>query len=155
MSRSFGIAELVRIAVVDERSGAALYRAMAEKTGNAELKEQFQELAEQERRHEKRFQELLATVESEPPAQYPDEYLDYIEMRMAEGGAGASHTTLEGTDSDLELIETALRFEREQLALQRDMGDYLGDRHKPVVEEIVQEEKDHLVTLSRMKKNLR
>ena len=74
----------------------------------AALEGREKELAEQEGRHEKRFRELLATVEAEPPAQYPDEYIDYLEMRMAEGGAGASHATVGDTVSDLELIETAL-----------------------------------------------
>jgi rubrerythrin len=155
MSRSFDVKELARIAVVDERSGRELYKKMVARAEDAELKARFLWLAEQEAIHIRRFEELYKQLEAGPPAQYPDAALDYLEVVVARGGQMADSVDIGLVESDRELVALAIRFEREQLFLQRDMSEFIADEHKQVIEAIISEERGHLVTLSRELQRLR
>jgi rubrerythrin len=154
MSRQFNVAELVRVAVVDERSGEQLYRKMAVQAHKAELEDLFLQLASQEIGHKERFEELLKQVEIEPAAQYPDEYVDYLELLSGQGGRSEAHQALERAGTPEEVLDLAIRFEREQLALQQEIADALGGAHREVAEAVIGEERDHLVRLNRAKEDL-
>ena len=157
MSKSFDIKALVKVAVLDERSGKELYRKMSGKARDGSVQDTFSSLVEQEKRHEKRFQQMLDELESKgekTSGQYPDEYVDYLELLISEGGGTAAHRKLSENPTDFSMIELAMRFERDQLSLQRDMGTVLGDEHRDLIDEIIEEEMGHLVTLSRLKKKL-
>ena len=154
MSRQFNVAELVRVAVVDERSGEELYRKMAVKAHKAELEDLFLQLAAQEVGHRERFQKLLETVESEPAARYPDEYVDYLELLSGQGGQSEAHEALERADTPEQVLDLAIRFEQDQLALQQEIADALGEAHRDVAEQVIQEERGHLVKLNAAKSDL-
>jgi len=154
MRKTFDIKALVRVAVLDERSGKKLYKKMSEKARNRLVQDTFTTLVAQETIHEERFQQMLDELESageETSGQYPDEYVDYLELLISEGGG---HRNIPENPTDFSMIERAMSFEKEQLSLQRDMGEVLGERHQALIDEIVREEMDHLVTLSRLKKQL-
>jgi rubrerythrin len=157
MSRSFDVKELVRVAVIDERSGKDLYRKMTERAKDSSLKHVFADLVKQEERHEKRFEAMLDDLESsgdEATVQYPDEYVEYLEMIVSGGGMSDAHRKLEDTRDDIGLIDLAAAFEREQLLLQQDMGNILGDAYQSIIDEIIREEQGHLTTLSRARAKL-
>jgi len=157
MSKSFDIKALVKVAVLDERSGKELYRKMSGKARDGSVQDTFSSLVEQEKRHEKRFHQMLDDLESsseKTSGQYPDEYVDYLELLISEGGSSAAHRNLSENPTDLSMIELAMSFERDQLSLQRDMGTVLGEKHRDLIDEIIEEEMGHLVTLSRVKKKL-
>ncbi|MHC4295264.1 MAG: ferritin family protein, partial [Planctomycetota bacterium] len=56
MAELFEITELVKVAIEDERTGVAFYSRLAEKCER--LKETFERLAEEEKIHLKRFEEI-------------------------------------------------------------------------------------------------
>ena len=86
MSLTFDVRELVRIAIIDERSGVQLYRKLADQVQTGRLRDRFRLMAEQERRHEERFEELLKGLpESAEIYKHPDEYVAYLEALVAEG----------------------------------------------------------------------
>lgn len=157
MAKSFSVEALVNVAVLDERSGTDMYRKMASETSSAFLKEAFEDLAEQERKHEKRFQELQNALEAggKPEAvQYPDEYVAYLDVLVSDaGGSRPGKGELAGLD-DAALIDLAMKFEQEHLNLQRDMGAVLGEQHSRIIDQVIREEMGHLVTLSALKKQL-
>jgi rubrerythrin len=155
MSRRFDIRELVRVAIIDERSGEQLYRSMSGRAQDKGLQAEFSQLAEKEKEHQRRFEKMLEGLKDLPDSeQYPDEYVDYLEALVAGGGQSEAGRGIEDMTSDVQLVSLAMRFEREQLALQRDISEFLGDRHKEVIEPIINEERDHLVQLSRAKTRL-
>ncbi len=156
MSRSFDIKELLHIAVIDERNGISMYRDMKEKAQSQKVRELFGFLSEQEQEHEKHFRELEEMVSArEESEHYPDEYVDYLEALVAEGTYGGTGRPVPKGNSDGELIDSAIRFERDQLSLQKDMGNILSSDHKNLIDTVINEERDHLVRLSRMKNELR
>lgn len=157
MARRFDVREMLRVAVLDERSGTRLYRDLAGRARNDELRRTFADLAEQEKHHEKRFQEMLdALGEAEPAEQYPDEYVDYLEALVVQGVRQDAHEQGARCTDDVEAVSLAIRFEREQLFLQRDIADVLGGEHehRAILDQIIQEERGHLVTLSKAKRKL-
>jgi len=157
MSRKFDLKELVRVAVIDERSGKELYKKMSERAHNVELRKKFTWLVGQEKLHQERFERMLEELESKKEKsfmQYPDEYVDYLELLAAEGGQTEAHRRIQQSTDDLDLVELAIRFERDQLSLQRDMGTVLGESYRPIIDEIINEEISHLVALAKEKKKL-
>jgi rubrerythrin len=157
MSKTFDIKALVRVAVLDERSGVELYKKLSKKARNSMVQDVFSSLAAQEILHEERFKGMLDELEStgeQTLGQYPDEYVDYLELLISEGGVSEAHKNISENPTDYSMIEMAMNFERNQLSLQRDMGTVLGERHHALIDEIIREEMGHLVTLSELKKKL-
>ncbi|MFO7899701.1 MAG: ferritin family protein [Planctomycetota bacterium] len=155
MTRTFDIRELLRVAVRDERGGQEMYRSLSEKATDAELAETFRWLAEQEKGHERRFQAMLDDLGPAPgTSQYPDEYADYLESVAQEGGGANLGARAEQTGSDADAVDLAIRFEREQLALQKDIADVLGDRHREIIDAVLNEERRHLVRLAGAREKL-
>jgi len=156
MSRRFDLSQLMRVAVSDERSGMELYKAMEKRAGDKDLRKEFARLAQQELRHSEKFEQTLKDLEeNQVSEQYPDEYADYLEMLVSENYSSDRREELTGNESDLEMVDLALRFERDQLALQREMGELLGAERMAFVQMIIDEERRHLVDLSTAKKRLR
>lgn len=155
MGKQFDITELVRVAVADEEGGIALYKTLAEKAGNTGLKDMFQSLSTMEQVHRDRFRKLLDGLGSqETDGVYPDEYVDYLEALSTGGGGSDVAAQVETCGGDPDLIDLAMRFEREQLQLQQDIGDLLGDQDKDIINEVIAEERSHLVQLSRAKQEI-
>jgi rubrerythrin len=154
MSRQFNVAQLVRVAVVDERSGEELYRKMAVRAHEAELEDLFLQLSEQEVGHRQRFEKLLEQVQGEGAAQYPDEYVDYLELLSGQGGQSEAHQALGRATTAEQVLNLAIRFEKDQLALQQEIADALGETHREVAETVIQEKRSHLVRLNAAKRRL-
>jgi rubrerythrin len=155
MSRRFDIKELMHVAVRDERSGISMYRDLSGSAQLSQVKEMFTWLSDQEKEHEKRFRQIEEMLESyEQPEQYPDEYVDYLEAMVSEG----TYSGTDGSDlpdvSDIDLVNSAIRYERDQLSLQKDIGSILSSDYKHIIDEVLNEERDHLVRLSRLKHDL-
>ncbi|MBN2716366.1 MAG: hypothetical protein JXX14_10965 [Deltaproteobacteria bacterium] len=156
MTTQFDIKRLVEVALADERSGVELYKAMANKASDEKLKTVFNNLSETEKVHAIKFEKMIAALNENPPSgAYPDEYAEYLDALCAEGGDSNAFERIEKTADDSELINLAIEFEKEQLTIQRDIGDALGGAHKEVVDVILREEQNHLVVLSRVKKDLK
>lgn len=156
MSRRFDISQLVRIAISDEGSGVQFYKEMSTRAKDVGLKQKFLWLSGQEVRHRERFEKMLKDLELLPqPEQYPDEYVDYLEILVAQRGRGEIGQEIEDCRTDLELISLGINFEQEQLSLQKEVADVLNGRHKEVIKAIIEEERAHIVTLSNLKKSVR
>jgi rubrerythrin len=152
MAEWFDIAELVKVAVEDERTGVAFYSAAADKTQDDDLKKLYADLAEQERFHQKRFQKMLDGLGGNPVReQYPGEYMAYLRT-MTSGRAFPDEQTairmLGDCADDGEALRLASRFERDTLILMNEMRGLIPRKDKPIVDELTKEEQSHLVALS-------
>jgi rubrerythrin len=155
MTTQFDIKRLVEVALADERSGVALYQNMVDKAVDDKLKHVFINLSETEKAHAAKFEQMVEDLKEDPPqGAYPDEYAEYLDALCAEGGDSDAYARIAQTTTDTELLDLAIEFEKEQLTIQRDIGDALGGGHKEVVDVILKEEQNHLVVLSRVKKQL-
>lgn len=159
MSKAFDVRDLLRVAIIDERSGAGMYRVLAERAADARLKQRFADLEAQEHEHERRFEKMLEEMpESVATETHPDPYVQYLETLVAEGAGRegqAGQIQAQQVTEDRDAIELAMRFEREQLQLLADAGNALGDSHREAVDAVIAEERAHLVDLAAAKRELR
>jgi len=156
VSELFKIAELVKVAIEDEKTGSALYAALANKTRNVKLKDIFARLAEEERGHQKRFEAMLASLGDRGlPETYPGQYMAYLRAltdRRAFPDAGAAVRMSEQCLDDVSAIDLADRLERDTLILMHEMGATLPPKDRSILGELVAEEQGHLVTLAEARK---
>jgi rubrerythrin len=159
MAEQFEVTELVKIAVEDEISGVVFYTAMAGKAKDAQLRKTFAELAEQEKYHQKRFEEMLAGLGGyRAPEQYSGEYTSYLQVLT--GGRAfpdpkAARKAAEQCPNDAAALAMATRFERDTLILMNEMRKLVPEKDGAIVEELASEEQGHLVTLTEAQQRLR
>jgi len=158
MSELFEVAELVRIAVEDEKSGVAFYSALAGKARGGALRKTFAELAEQEKFHRDRFQQMLDGLGAhKAPERYAGEYTGYLraltEDRAFPDEQTAARMAAECPD-DASALELAVRFERDTLLLMNEMQRLVAEKDAAIVRELAQEEQSHLVVLADARRKL-
>ena len=158
MRELFEVVELVKIAVEDEKSGVAFYSALTGRTRNAALKKTFSELAEQEKFHQKRFEEMLASLGGHKAGEsYQGEYMAYLRAltddRAFPDEAAARRMAIECPD-DASALELAIRFERDTLLLMNEMRGMVPEKDAHVVKALAQEEQSHLVVLANARRKL-
>jgi rubrerythrin len=150
----FQAADIVELAMQVEQSGEAFYRAVAAKAEAREARPLFEYLAGQEVLHYQIFQKLSQSIH-EAPFMTDDEwklYLDYLSGTV-------QSAFFEGVDKALALAETvtdaqqaihmAIGFEKETLLFFYDLRERIPEADRPVVEKIVDEEKQHIRRLAR------
>ena len=152
MANVFQIGEIVNIGVEDEVTGIALYAALAEKTKTEPLKAFFLKMAEKERVHEERFRTLLTQV-GDPTLHetFPGEYEAYLRALLdarAFPSPQAALSRAKAAADSRAAIKLALQMEKDTLGLFLEVVKLLPDRHRPVVQAIIDEERSHVVELS-------
>ena len=158
MAEHFEVAELVKVAVEDEKSGVAYYSHLAGKAKDPGLRSTFDGLAQQERHHLARFEKMLAALGGYSPREgYPGEYMAYLRA-MTDGRAfpdvHAAQQAAQEVADDLSAVVTALRFERDTLALMNELREFVPPRDRKTVEELINEERSHVVVLTGAKERL-
>lgn len=152
MARMFDVAELVQVAVKDETAGVAFYSTLAQTARHPALRACFAGLANQERYHQKRFEDMLRSLGGYQAAeQYPDEYLDYVTSlttTRAFPEPEAAQQQARACASDEAAIDLALRFERDTLVLMNEMRGMVREKDRAIVDELIREERQHVVDLA-------
>lgn len=156
MAELFEITELVKIAVEDEKAGVAFYSRLAEKS--EKLEGTFAQLAEEEKFHQKRFEQMLEALGGHAPhEQYPGEYISYLRALTDSRAFPDEQTAERMADEcadDIAAVELASRFERDTLILMNEMSSLLPEKHRTIIEDLANEERGHLVTLTEARKQL-
>jgi rubrerythrin len=153
----FEVADLVKIAIEDEKSGVAFYSELASRSGK--LSDVFLDLAKQERFHQKRFEEMLAGMGShEPVEEYPGQYTAFLRA-LTDGRAFPDEQTAVAMarqcPDDAAAVALASRFQRDTLVLLNEMRTLVPGKDSAVVDELAREEQGHLVRLSEARRQLR
>lgn len=158
MAEQFEVAELVKIAVEDERSGVSFYNRLSEKVENSELRDIFADLAEQEKYHQQRFEEMLKRLGGvKTGEEYPGQYMAYLSALTSERAfptPDAAQRAAEDCASDAEAVGLASRYERDTLMLMNEMSNLVPEKDRGIVNELAAEEQGHLVTLSEARRKV-
>jgi rubrerythrin len=154
----FTPAELIRIAVQMERNGEQFYEGVAAKTPEAFARGIFEQLAAAERQHIKDF-EAIGDQFSDQQAweQHEGELEKYasalLESRVfAEANAGRSMA--EAAVTSLDAANAAVAFEKDTILFLHEMRAYLTGGAQPAVEELLRQERQHLVSLWELRAHL-
>ncbi|MEW5745903.1 MAG: ferritin family protein [Nitrospirota bacterium] len=151
----FTISEVLEQAVQTEKLGYQFYTAMTERFKKDEgLAKLFGTLAEKEVRHEKTYRELMGMVGDAVPEGW-DEVAQYLRAIIESEfflGKNKSLPSMEHIKSVRDAVDFAIGFEKETLLYFYGVRDAV--KEKELVEEIINEEKSHIMWLNAFKSTL-
>ncbi|MBI4684838.1 MAG: ferritin family protein [Nitrospirae bacterium] len=148
--------EVIEQAIRTEKLGYEFYTTMAKKfRKDFALKDLFELLASKELRHEKIFSKLKTKVENEEPEGWEDvaQYLRAIVESEFFLGKGKSLPSLRNVKTIGDAVEFAIGFEKETMLYFYVIKDVI--KEKDIVENIIEEEKTHIVWLSEFRTELK
>jgi len=153
MGGLFQVSELVEMAVSEEHHGTIFYLALEQRAESPIAREAARRFAEEERGHEKAFQSMNESLTSYIPNEsYPGEYENYVQAlldgRTFPGEEEAIALARTGTDADA--LRMAIRFEKNSLLFFSEMRALVPEGQRAVVDELIEEERRHLVDLQRL-----
>jgi len=151
---TFSIREVVEQAIQTERLGEEFYTKMAERFhDDSELSKLFQLLASHETRHGASFSQLKDKIGDEEPEGWGEvtQYLKAIVDSEFFLGKDKCLPSLEHVKTALEAIDFALCFERETLLYYHTLRETL--KEKTIVDDIIREERSHIVWLNNLRKS--
>ena len=156
MGDQFSIQEVIEIAIEIEKNGVVFYHALTESADTARIRELFAYLAEEEKRHVTRFQEVLESVGGYQvsEAYYAAEYMGYMKALADERVFRSDLSAAEVADrarSPREAIDIAIGFEKESILFLHEMWQVVREADKKAIQKLLDEERDHLKRLSAMK----
>jgi rubrerythrin len=150
----FSVREVVEQAVQTEKVGNEFYSSMAKKFHDKhELKELFELLASQELKHEKVFAELEKQISDGEPEGW-DEVSLYLKALVDSEfflGKDKSLSAIKSVQTAAEAIKFALGFERETLLYYHGLREMI--KEKDIIDEIIKEEKRHILWLNNLRKS--
>jgi rubrerythrin len=150
----FSVREVIEQAIQTEKTGNEFYTAMAKKFHeNNELKKLFETLAAQEIKHEQVFTALKNKIKDEAPEGW-DEVALYLKAIVDSEfflGKDKSLAAIQNVNTSADAIKFALGFERETLLYYYGLRDMIQE--KKVIDEVIKEEKSHIVWLGDLRKS--
>ena len=159
MANIFSPQEILRIAIKVEENGKKLYEALEKKAGNVIMRDAWAYLKDQEELHRKTFQAMLDNVGDYIVYEFsPGEYDAYIKA-IAAGYIFTQELivkkTEEGFKSDLEAIDFGIYIEKESILTYSALRGYILTEKHPVLDKVIDEEKNHLVKLTILKDKIK
>ena len=150
----YNINEVLEMAVQTERIGYQFYTTMAKKfEKDAELAKLFNELASKEKNHEKTFSDLkdMAAKSGSEPVEW-EEVSNYMRAFVESEfflGKGKSLPSMDHIKTVKDAVKFALGFEKETLLYFLALRGVV--REKELVDEVINEEKSHIMWLAAFK----
>ncbi len=145
----FSLSEVIEEAVQTEKLGYQFYTSMSRKfADNKNLRELFDTLAVKEQGHEKKFSDLRGRASRDERVDW-DEVSKYLRAIVESEfflGKGKALPSLDSVKTVGEAVKFALSFEKETLLYFHAIREAV--KEKGVVDEIIAEEKSHIIWLS-------
>jgi len=149
---NFSIREVLEQAVQTEKLGYQFYSAMVARfKDNEKLVKLFGTLAEKELRHEKTYTDMREMVGDEEPDGWEEmsHYLRAIVESEFFLGKNKALPSMDGIKTINDAVDYASEFEKQTLLYFYGIRDAV--REKEIVDEIINEEKSHIMWLSAFK----
>jgi rubrerythrin len=165
-SVNYNAAELMELAIQIEKNGKNYFLAMAAKTENEKVREIFNYLANEEQSHLENFVAIRNKIEqSEEETPIADEYAtpemyEYVKA-MFDGRIFPnlkSHEELtKEIKTDEQAVYHAISFEKDTVLFFSEILRMLGENseNKPLIEELIRQEKIHIARLHTLLGNLK
>jgi len=147
----YNISEIIEMAIRTEKLGYQFYTSIAEKfKKDQRLVDLFTKLASKEKLHEKTFTELQDMVAKSGPEPVEWEEVSNYMRAFVESqfflGRGKSLPSMDHLKTVKDAVQFALGFEKETLLYFMELRKIV--KEKEVVDEIINEEKSHIMWLA-------
>ena len=151
----FQATDIIEMAMELEKSGEIFYGEVANKATTPEVRELFDDLAEQEKYHYAAFKAMSGTVWDQSPTREGewDQYLMYLQATIQSAffeGSDKALSLAEQVTDEQDALQMALGFEKETMLFFYDLRDKVTDADKPIVQGIIDEERNHMRRLAEM-----
>ncbi|MDD3725656.1 MAG: ferritin family protein [Candidatus Ratteibacteria bacterium] len=151
----FDVSEVLQFAIRIEENGEKLYRKVAEKISDSELKKIFIFLADEEVRHRKTFSEMVKGIKTyEPPETYPGEYFSYLRSYADAVVFPAEIEKELDISGIIKVIDFAIRRELDSIMYYLETKVVVPPTQHSIMDKIIEEERSHFVQLSTLKAKL-
>lgn len=156
---TFSGPEVIEMAIRTEENGQKFYMLYAEKAKEKKVKSLFTYLAEEEVKHIDDFKKLYDIVKETGETIFGDyeEFKAYMES-FADSKFLTNFTkeaeAIKDTADIKEILDFAIGFEKETLLFYYGLMDFISEKGKPIVKDIIEQEKKHVMELGAIKKVL-
>lgn len=154
MANIFNAAEVIDMGIVKERKRRDFYGYVAEHFKENDMKELFARLRDWEETHITKFSQIRSTLEeSETTESYKGEFASYVKATvddmLYEQVSPAWFS--KNVRAPLDAIQYGIGFEKDAILFFAELLKYMNPHHKEKVQELIDEEKKHLIYLSELK----
>jgi len=158
MGNMFAGSEVVEIGIQIEKNGKEFYDAVSLSSKDTKAKEVFKFLSQEEERHIAVFKKMQESVEQYEPAEsYPGEYFAYMNalagnhiFTQKDKGREIARTI----KNEKEAVELGIGFEKDSIIFYEGMKRLVPDYDAKIIDELIGQEKAHLVKLTELKAQL-
>jgi rubrerythrin len=155
---AFFAKEIVEAAIRIEKNGLSYYRYLAEAEKRKDIREVFNYLAEEEMRHIAAFEHLAESLQEPPDHTWEREdfglYLESLSEDSVFKDDGSGEKKAGDVKSVLEAVELGIRFEKDTILFFQELHNLVRREEHEVVDQLICWEKNHLVRLIRLKRQL-
>jgi rubrerythrin len=159
MALTFSGPEVIEMAIRTEENGQKFYTEHAEKAKEEKVKSLFGYLAEEETKHIADFKKLYDVVKQTGETIFGDyeQFKAYMES-FADSKFLTNFTheaeAIKATTDIKEILDFAIGFEKETLLFYYGLMDFISEKGKSIVKDIIEQEKNHIMELGAIKKAL-
>jgi rubrerythrin len=158
MSIIFSGSELLEVALGIERNGAAFYQALASKSQDRKVQAIYEHLAAEEIKHQKTFQAMLDAAGSYlPPEAYDEDYRLYLKSLVDSSvftDVAHARQIAAKLSSQAEALTIGIQAEKDSILFYTEMMNLVKPADHQIILKIIDEERNHLNQLSRLKQAL-
>ncbi|MDD5427778.1 MAG: ferritin family protein [Candidatus Omnitrophica bacterium] len=155
MPNVFNAAEVIDMGIEKERKRRDFYGYAAENFKEKDLKTLFAQLRDWEDTHIKKFSEIRSSLkESEATETYKGELASYMNATVDDliYKKVSAEWFLKNVRRPAIAIQYGIGFEKDAILFFNELLKYMNPYHKEKVQELIDEEKKHLVYLSELSK---
>ncbi len=158
MSNIFSLAEAVDLGIEKERKRKEFYDLVSKQfEDNSDMKGLFIKLRDWEGEHIQRFTEIRDSVDSTESAEsYSGELQEYMKV-FIEGklyNQVSPEMFKEKKVTAVDAINIGLGFEKDAILFFSELTPYLGSENKEVINNLIDEEKKHILYLTQLKSKI-
>ncbi|MEW6008775.1 MAG: ferritin family protein [Candidatus Omnitrophota bacterium] len=157
MPKIFNAAEIADLGIEKEKKRRDFYALVASSFKDSEMKKLFSRLRDWEEEHIKKFTQIRNEIrETEPVESYPGELATYMQSLVDDllYNKVSAQAFSKNVTSSLVAIDFAIGFEKDAILFFLEMLSYMNSSQKEIVQTLINEEKQHVVYLSQLRKDI-
>jgi rubrerythrin len=149
--------DIFQFAIRMEENGERFYRYAASIAKDNKAREIFNHLSSEEVNHRKLFADMFSKIDTYMPKEtYPGEYMAYLQSYV-DGKAvftPVAEKEIAGVTDVTAALDFAIQRELDSVLYYSEMKKYVTTSAQNLLEQVIEEERKHVMILSGIKKNL-
>lgn len=153
---SYQGSDIFQFAIRMEENGEKFYNYAASIAKDPKVYGIFTKLASEEIKHRKLFADMFSKIDTIMPKEsYPGEYMTYLQSSI-DGKVFSTTATKELAEIKdvIAALDFAIGRELDSVLYYSEMKKYVTSSAQGLLEQVIEEERSHVVILSEIKKNL-